>query len=102
MFKGEMFLHITEFQQMMKTLYFRQDSQRGIQGTYEWLMDEVRELGEALEGNNKRATEKEFAEVIAWLSSLANLLDIDLEKAAINKYPNRCPKCQEYSCRCTC
>ena len=94
-------MHIAEFQQMMKILYFYRDSERGIRGTYEWLIDEVKELGEALEGNNKGATEKEFADVFAWLSSLANLLDIDLEKAAINKYPNRCPKCQESPCRCT-
>ena len=84
-------MHITEFQEMMKTLYLRQDSERGIKGTYEWLKDEVEELGEALQGTDKGATEKEFADVIAWLSSLANLVNVNLEKAAINKYPNKCP-----------
>jgi NTP pyrophosphatase (non-canonical NTP hydrolase) len=99
--QGEIRMHITEFQEMMKQLYFQRDSERGVKGTYEWLMDEVKELGEALEGNDKEATEKEFADVIAWLSSLANIVDVDLEKAALNKYPHKCPKCQHAPCECT-
>jgi NTP pyrophosphatase (non-canonical NTP hydrolase) len=94
-------MHIREFQEMMKYLYVHRDSERGIKGTYEWLMDEVKELGEALEENDKEATEKEFADVIAWLASLANITDIDLEAAAINKYPHKCPKCQHAPCQCT-
>jgi NTP pyrophosphatase (non-canonical NTP hydrolase) len=94
-------MHIREFQEMMKQLYFHRDSERGIKGTYEWLRDEVDELGEALQGTDKQATEKEFADVIAWLSSLANLMDIDLEQAALNKYPHKCPKCQHAPCQCT-
>ncbi len=93
-------MHIHEFQQMMKRLYFHRDSQRGIKGNYEWLIDEVKELGEALEGTDKQATEKEFADVIAWLASLANVAGIDLEKATLNKYPNKCPKCQQSPCEC--
>jgi NTP pyrophosphatase (non-canonical NTP hydrolase) len=94
-------MHIAEFQEMMKTLYFHRDSERGIKGTYEWLKDEIEELGESLEGTDKEATAKEFADVIAWLSSLANLKDVDLEKAAINKYPHKCPKCQQSPCNCS-
>jgi NTP pyrophosphatase (non-canonical NTP hydrolase) len=94
-------MQIREFQEMMKRLYFHRDSERGIKGTYEWLIDEVKELGEALEGNSKEAAEKEFADVIAWLASLANIADIDLEAAAINKYPHKCPKCQYSPCQCT-
>jgi NTP pyrophosphatase (non-canonical NTP hydrolase) len=94
-------MHIAEFQQMMKTLYFHRDSERGVKGTYDWLVDEVQELGEALNGTDKEATEKEFADVIAWLSSLANLLDVDLERAALNKYPDKCPKCKRSPCQCT-
>jgi NTP pyrophosphatase (non-canonical NTP hydrolase) len=93
-------MHIREFQEMMKNLYFHRDSERGMRGTYEWLVDEVKELGEALEGTDKEATEKEFADVIAWLSSLANLAGVDLEKAANNKYPHICPKCSRSPCHC--
>ena len=94
-------MQIAEFQEMMKTLYFHRDSARGWKGTYNWLVDEVNELGEALEGTNKEAVEKEFADVIAWLASLANILSVDLEEAAINKYPHKCPKCQQAPCQCT-
>jgi NTP pyrophosphatase (non-canonical NTP hydrolase) len=94
-------MHIHEFQEMMKHLYFHRDSERGIKGTYEWLVDEVKEIGEAIEGNDKEATEKELADVIAWLASLANLMNIDLEKSALDKYPHKCPKCQQAPCQCT-
>ncbi len=82
---------------MMRELYFHKDAYRGAKGTYEWLKDELEELGEALEGNKREEIEKEFADVFAWLSSLANLVDVDLEKAALNKYPHKCPKCMQAS-----
>jgi NTP pyrophosphatase (non-canonical NTP hydrolase) len=94
-------MHIHEFQEMMRRLYFHRDSERGVEGTYDWLADELEELGEALKGEDKEATEKEFADVIAWLASLANITGIDLEKAATNKYSGKCPKCQKTPCRCT-
>jgi NTP pyrophosphatase (non-canonical NTP hydrolase) len=94
-------MHIHEFQEMMKRLYFHRDSERGIKGTYDWLVDELGELGEALEGKDKEAVEKEFADIIAWLASLANITGIDLERAAVNKYNGKCPKCQRSPCQCT-
>jgi len=93
-------VHIHEFQEMMKRLYFHRDSERGVKGTYDWLVNELRELGEALEEKDKEAVEKEFADVIAWLASLANISGIDLERAAVNKYSGKCPKCQRSPCQC--
>ncbi|MCW4046268.1 MAG: nucleotide pyrophosphohydrolase [Candidatus Bathyarchaeota archaeon] len=93
-------MHIHEFQEMMKRLYFQRDSERGIAGTYKWLSDEVEELGEALQEEDKEAAEKEFADVIAWLASLANITGVDLENAAINKYSGICPKCRQAPCQC--
>ena len=94
-------MHISEFQELMRQLYFHRDSERGVKGTYEWLADELEELREALEGSDKEATEKEFADVIAWLASLANITGIDLESAALKKYDGKCPKCRQASCQCT-
>jgi NTP pyrophosphatase (non-canonical NTP hydrolase) len=94
-------MQIHEFQEMMKQLFFKNDKERGIEGTFNWLVDEVKELGEELKGNNREATEKEFADVIAWLASLANITGIDLEKAALNKYNHKCPKCKNNPCTCT-
>lgn len=86
---------------MMRRIYFHRDYKRGIKGTYDWLEDEVRELGEALENRNKSDIENEFADVIAWLASLANIVGINLEDAAAKKYDDKCPKCKHSPCQCT-
>jgi NTP pyrophosphatase (non-canonical NTP hydrolase) len=86
---------------MMRHLYLHRDSRRGVGGTYDWLVDEVKELGEALNTSSKEVLEKEFADVIAWLASLANITNVDLEKAATNKYDHKCPKCRQSPCVCT-
>ena len=93
-------MHISEFQKMMRQLYFERDSERGTEGTLDWLKDEVEELKEALEEGNIEAAEKEFADVFAWLASLANVVDIDLEKTTLSKYNNKCPKCGQSPCDC--
>jgi NTP pyrophosphatase (non-canonical NTP hydrolase) len=93
-------MRICEFQELMRRLYFHRDSERGSAKTYDWLVDEVEELGEALKTSNRKAIESEFADVIAWLASLANVVNVDLEKAALNKYDNKCPKCGQAPCRC--
>ncbi len=94
-------LHISEFQEMMRRLYFHRDSNRGIEGTYDWLVEEVGELGDALTKGDKKELEGEFADVFAWLASLANIAGIDLEIVAMNKYGNKCPKCMQSPCQCT-
>lgn len=86
---------------MVWRVYFHRDSRRGVEGTLDWLVDEVKELGEALKVGDKKALEDEFADVIAWLASLANVAHVDLEEAALNKYDNKCPKCGYAPCQCT-
>ena len=85
----------------MHKLYFHRDSKRGVEDTFNWLLDELKELKEALELNDRKALEDEFADVIAWLASLANITNVDLEKAALNKYDDKCPKCRHSPCQCT-
>lgn len=94
-------MHIHEFQDMMKRIYFRRDSKRGVKRTYDWLVDEVGELGAALKGRDVKALEDEFADVIAWLSSLANVVGVDLERATLSKYENACPRCHKSPCKCS-
>lgn len=93
-------MYISEFQEMMRRLYFHRDSERGVEKTFEWLVEEVAELGEALKTSDRKALENEFADVIAWLASLANITNVDLEKASIGKYDNKCPKCKHSPCQC--
>jgi NTP pyrophosphatase (non-canonical NTP hydrolase) len=93
-------MHIREFQDMMRRIYFQRDSKRGITGTFNWLVEEVEELGTALKDNDKKALENEFADVLAWLASLANVANIDLDKATTLKYDGKCPKCRKTQCKC--
>jgi len=93
-------LQIHEFQKMMEHLYIKSDRKRGIESTFKWLSDELQELKEALKSEDKTALEKEFADVLAWLASLANIVDVDLEKVTLKKYNYKCPKCQQAPCAC--
>jgi NTP pyrophosphatase (non-canonical NTP hydrolase) len=72
-----------------------------VKGTFDWLRDELGELWKALEEKDMIAAEKEFADVIAWLASLANITGISLERAATDKYNGKCPKCRQSPCCCT-
>ena len=94
-------MHVREFQDMMRRIYFHRDSKRGATGTFNWLVDEVEELAAAIKERDKKALEDEFADVLAWLASLANVVDIDLEGATMKKYDNKCPKCRQVPCNCS-
>ena len=93
-------MRINQFQIMMRQLYFERDLERGTEGTLDWLEDELEELREALKEGNIEAAKKEFADVFAWLASLANVVNIDLETATLSKYNNKCPKCEQSPCNC--
>lgn len=95
-------MKISKFQNLMKELYYHQDSKRGIKGTFIWLVEEIGELACILKSNNidKKKASEELADVIAWTNSLGNLLDINLEKVLLDKYPNKCIKCNSNPCEC--
>lgn len=86
---------------MMRRIYYHRDSKRGKEGTFNWLVDEVRELGKALHESDEDDLGREFADVIAWLASLANVIGIDLEKVTLDKYGGKCPRCRQSPCQCT-
>jgi NTP pyrophosphatase (non-canonical NTP hydrolase) len=92
-------LTITEFQRLIRDTYLDKDSRRGKDGTFRWLVEETGELARALRKGDRPNLEEEFADVFAWLSSLATLEDIDLEKACA-KYASGCPKCHMTPCAC--
>ena len=95
-------MKISKFQDLMRKLYFEKDHKRGIKNTYIWLVEEIGELANLLK-QKEMDTEKiseELADIIAWTNSLANLLNIDLEEALFQKYPNKCKKCDSNPCKC--
>ncbi|MGQ9679011.1 MAG: MazG nucleotide pyrophosphohydrolase domain-containing protein [bacterium] len=90
---------IGEFQNLIRTIYFVKDYRRGLDGTFRWFVEEVGELARAVRHNRKSEMDEEFADVFAWLVSLASLAGVDLETAC-RKYKNGCPKCQNVPCKC--
>jgi len=84
----------------MRDLYYRRDSKRGKERTMLWLVEEVGELSKAMRKGKEAEIKEEIADVFAWLASLANLLEIDLEKAVCENYPNVCKYCGKKPCEC--
>ncbi|HIJ54325.1 MAG TPA: nucleotide pyrophosphohydrolase [Planctomycetes bacterium] len=78
-------MHISEFQRIIAKKYKKRDQQRGTPATFMWFIEEVGELATALAGSDQENKEEEFADVFAWLCTLANITDVDLEKAC-DKY----------------
>ncbi len=74
-------MHISEFQQIIAKKYKKRDLQRGTPATFMWFIEEVGELATALASDDNENKQAEFADVLAWLNTLANINDIDLEKA---------------------
>lgn len=74
-------MHISEFQQLISKKYEKRDRERGVPATFMWFIEEVGELATALAANDEQNNEEEFADVFAWLCTLANISNVDLEKA---------------------
>jgi NTP pyrophosphatase (non-canonical NTP hydrolase) len=80
-------MEIRQFQQLIEQLYLERDRARGLEGTYLWFAEEVGELTRALRRDHRgEALEGEFADVFAWLVSLASLKGVDLQAAVLDKY----------------
>ena len=93
-------ISLTDAQQLIADLYSRKDASRGIEGTFMWFMEEVGELSAALREEDRPALAAEFADVLAWLVTLANVSGISLEEAFQEKYGRGCPGCHQTPCLC--
>lgn len=111
---------IRDFQKLIHKMYFEKDVARGVSGTYMWLAEEMGELaadlrkieqfqqsraeGEAVDANEladlRENLGAEFADVLAWLATIANVVDIDLADALAKKYGQGCPGCGQLVCVC--
>ena len=80
-------LTLSAFQRHISALYEKTDRERGTAGTWLWFSEEIGELARALARKELRANlEEEFADVLAWLCTLANINDVDLASAVKQKY----------------
>lgn len=93
-------MQISQFQKLIADVYLARDSRRGLAGTHMWFCEEVGELTRALRRDRKAELEGEFADVFAWLASLASMSGIDLEEAVRAKYAAGCPRCRATPCAC--
>ena len=79
-------LTVTSFQRHISAKYEKVDRERGSAKTFLWFIEEVGELATALNGEDRANLNEEFADVFAWLCTLANINDVDLAEVVANKY----------------
>ncbi len=91
-----------QFQKLIEDIYYQKDSARGVPGTLLWFVEEVGELVRAVRRGDRDHDnlEEEFADVYAWLSTLASLHQLDLEALGMAKYREGCPRCKSSPCVC--
>ena len=65
-----------EFQSLIRRMYHDKDAARGVEGTFMWLTEEIGELATALRSGTKEEISLEFADVLAWLATIANVVDV--------------------------
>jgi len=88
-------LTLAGLQKHIRDRYETVDRARGTPKTFVWFIEEIGELATALNAEptpeNRVNLEEEFADVIAWLCTLANINDVDLENAVVKKYLSEKP-----------
>ena len=91
---------LADFQSLIAAMYSSKDEARGVDGTFMWLMEEIGELAAALREGTSEEWADEFADVLAWLVTIANVVKVDLQQAVLEKYGSGCPGCGEMVCVC--
>jgi NTP pyrophosphatase (non-canonical NTP hydrolase) len=96
-----------ELQSLIRRMYHDKDAARGVEGTFMWLVEEIGELSTALREHaagggpqTHEALALEFADVLAWLATIANVAGVDLDEAVRRKYGAGCPGCGQLACIC--
>ena len=93
-------MRLDDLQALIEKMYSDKDRARGTAATFLWLSEEVGELAAALREGTHEQKEAEFADVVAWLVTLANINDVNLTKALEAKYGSGCPGCGRLVCTC--
>ncbi len=91
---------LDEFQALINRMYSDKDRERGTPATFLWLSEEIGELASALREGSHEDKCGEFADVLAWLTTLANINDVNLTEALQAKYGSGCPGCGQLACTC--
>ena len=100
---------ISEWQKHLKDVYGANNAKQGLRFIYGRLLSEMNEVNvagmqmemmpEEAEKYRQEAV-SELADSFAWVAAVANELDMDLEKAFVERYGNGCPNCGQIPCQC--
>ena len=91
---------VGHLQQQIAAIYGERDRERGIPRNFMWFTEEVGELARALSRETPERRAQEFADVLAWLCTLADQAGIDLGAVAWQRYGTGCPRCSGTPCTC--
>ena len=92
-------MDLAKLQTTLRDTYLDRDTDRGVDGTFRWLVEEVGELARALRDGDQASATHEVGDVLAWLTSVANLCGVDLTEA-VQRYADGCPRCGARPCVC--
>lgn len=81
-------MQLAELQALMDELYGIPDRERGVPATVAWLCEELGELAQAVRKGTREQQLHELGDVLAWLASLANQLDLSLDEAVARYVDN--------------
>ena len=93
-------MNLSDLQALIDKMYSDKDRARGTPATFLWLCEEIGELATALREGTEEQKATEFADVVAWIVTLANINDVDLTQALEAKYGKGCPGCGQLTCTC--
>jgi NTP pyrophosphatase (non-canonical NTP hydrolase) len=91
---------LEQCQRLIDTMYSNKDRARGSSATFLWLCEEIGELAAAIREGTTADRSDEFADVLAWLLTLANVEGISVAQAFAAKYARGCPGCGRMECVC--
>jgi len=91
---------VDDLQALINTMYSDKDRARGTAATFLWLCEEIGELAAALREGTHEEQSAEFADVMAWLVTIANINNVNLTAALEAKYGKGCPGCGRLVCTC--
>ncbi len=92
-------MELAELQDIIERTYGDRDRDRGVASSVAWLAEEVGELAQAVRKGSHADREHEFADVLAWVATLANQVGVDLA-TAVERYAGGCPRCGQLPCTC--
>ena len=92
-------MELRAFQAVIEQTYGERDRERGIPATVAWLAEELGELAQAARKGTRAEQLHELGDVIAWVTSLATQLGLDLDEAVV-RYAHGCPVCAASPCAC--